>query len=86
MVLTDNEASMLSAATVNVLEQFDIRPDPKIEAVVGLVVASTTIYVPRMYLIRARIAKEKEDRRQTAASPADIASGVVIDMAGTKVN
>lgn len=54
MVLDDQEASLLANATANVLEQFDIRPDPKIEAIIGLIMAAGSIYGPRLYLINER--------------------------------
>jgi hypothetical protein len=59
MVLDDSEASLLANATANVLEQFDIRPDPKIEAIIGLIMAAGSIYGPRMYLISERKKADK---------------------------
>jgi hypothetical protein len=64
MVLQDAEASNLAAATANVLEEFDIRPDPKIEAVIGLVTAASMIYGPRIYLITERKKREAVERAQ----------------------
>lgn len=54
MKLEDDEAESLAGATSNVLAEFDIRPDPKIEAIVGLVTVSALIYGPRIYLITER--------------------------------
>lgn len=57
--LEDEEAEALAKSTAVVLEEFDIRPDPKIEAVIGLVTTAGMIYGPRMYLIAERKKREK---------------------------
>lgn len=62
--LEDEEANALAQSTAVVLEEFDIRPDPKIEAVIGLVTTASMIYGPRIYLIGQRRKKEKEERQQ----------------------
>jgi len=64
IALQDDEAKALSAATADVLKQFDIRPDPKIEAVIGLCMVAGGIYAPRVYLIRERLKEEKASREQ----------------------
>ena len=63
MKLQDDEAEALAKSTAVVLEEFDIRPDPKIEAIVGLVTTASMIYGPRIYLITERKKRErmKED-------------------------
>lgn len=63
MELEDTEAKNLSQAVVNVLDQFNIVPDPKITAVVGLVMTASAIYGPRAYLISERLAAQKKSRR-----------------------
>lgn len=60
MVLEEDEAKSLAGATSDVLRQFDIRPDPKIEALIGLAIVAGGIYGPRVYLIRERHKEEKE--------------------------
>lgn len=60
IALDDKEAESLAAATANVLTEFDIRPDPKIEAVIGLVTVAGMIYGPRIYLIKERKKAERE--------------------------
>jgi len=55
LVLTDDESKALAAATANVMSEFDIRPSPKAEAIVGLVITAGGIYGPRAYFIRERI-------------------------------
>lgn len=57
--LEDAEAEALAKSTAVVLEEFDIRPDPKIEAIVGLVTTAGMIYGPRVYLIAERKKREK---------------------------
>lgn len=64
MVLEDSEAENLAKATATVLTEFDIRPDPKVEAVIGLVTAAGLIYGPRIYLITERKKLEAEERRK----------------------
>jgi hypothetical protein len=55
LILTDDETKSLATATANVLQEFDIRPSPKAEAIVGLVITAGGIYGPRAYFIRERI-------------------------------
>lgn len=54
MALDQSEADLLAEATVNVLREFDIKPDPKVEAVFGLIIAAGTVYGPRFYLVKMR--------------------------------
>lgn len=61
LVLADEEAKVLAEASANVLSEFDIRPDPKVEAIFGLIVAAGSIYGPKAYLIRKRW-KEENDK------------------------
>jgi hypothetical protein len=64
LALEDSEAENLAKATATVLTEFDIRPDPKIEAVIGLVTAASLIYGPRVYLITERKKQEALDRQK----------------------
>lgn len=59
--LEDDEAEALAKSTAVVLEEFDIRPDPKIEAIIGLVTTAGMIYGPRVYLISERKKRERAD-------------------------
>lgn len=45
------------------MEQFDLRPDPKTQAIIGLVMTAGMIYGPRAYLIQYRRSQEKAERR-----------------------
>lgn len=80
MTLDQAEADLLAEATVNVLREFDIKPDPRAEAVIGLIVAAGTVYGPRVYLVKARQKTERETRTQTYNPEADNHEGVKIDI------
>jgi hypothetical protein len=69
MSLDKEESDLLANATVNVLEQFDIRPDPKTEAIFGLIVAAGTVYGPRAYSIQARRARERRAKKDAEMKP-----------------
>lgn len=62
LALAEDEATTLARASARVLEEFDIRPDPKIEAVIGLVIASASVYGPKVYFIRERLKVERAAR------------------------
>lgn len=51
LALKDEESKALAEATANVLSEFDIRPNPKVEAILGLVFTASGIYGPRVYFI-----------------------------------
>ena len=57
--LEEDEAKSLAMASANVMEQFNITPDPKVTAVLGLVTTCGMIYGPRVYSIRERKKEEK---------------------------
>jgi len=61
--LDDSESLALAGATAKVMEQFDMTPDPRITAIVGLITTAGTIYVPRYYLIRQRKAKKNKNNK-----------------------
>lgn len=70
LALEDEESRALATATANVLNEFDITPDPKIQAIVGLIATAGMIYGPRVVLIRMRKAsEEKEAEKPTFAMP-----------------
>lgn len=66
LVIDDSEGRMLAAAAANVLEEFDLKPDPKTQAIVGLVIAGATVYGPRAVLIQMRRAQEKAEKQAGA--------------------
>lgn len=68
MIIEDTEAKVLATAVADVLEQFDIQPDPKVQAIVGLVIAAGSVYGPRVYLIKERQKAQRKDK----AKPAEI--------------
>lgn len=63
MALEDSESEALAKATANVMDQFDIKPDPKIEALIGLMMVAGSIYGPRVYLIKERKKEERLEAR-----------------------
>jgi hypothetical protein len=56
------EGDMLANATVNMMAEFDIVPDPKTQAVIGMIIAAGIVYGPRAAMIRARLAQEAKER------------------------
>jgi hypothetical protein len=58
---------MLANAAANVLAQFDIAPDPKTQALIGLILAAGAVYAPRVVVYRARMAQERQERKAGVA-------------------
>ena len=71
MIIDKDEGNLLANATVNVLDQFDIHPDPKMQAIFGLIIASGSVYGPRIFLINKRRAAEREK------PPVDLSAQVI---------
>ena len=63
--IDSGDAQTLAAATANVLREFDITPDPKIAAVIGLIVAAGGVYGPMGVSIKLRKDKEARERRNS---------------------
>lgn len=63
--LKDDESKALAEATARVLEEFDWTPDPKVQAVVGLIMTAGSVYGPKVYFIRERKKAERAEREQT---------------------
>jgi hypothetical protein len=63
--LEDDESKALAQATARVLEEFDWTPDPKVQAVVGLIMTAGSVYGPKVYFIRERKKAERAERDQT---------------------
>lgn len=66
LVIDSDESKVLATSLANVLAEFDIQPDPKAQAIVGLIIAASSIYGPRMYLYNERMKREKIQRRPPA--------------------
>jgi hypothetical protein len=66
MMIDSEEGDLLAKSAANVLEQFDMTPDPKLQAAVGMIVACAVVYGPRVALIRARKALQKNEGDGTA--------------------
>lgn len=64
--IDESEAEYLARSTANVMEQFDLKPDPKTQAIIGLIVAAGTIYGPRIYMIKARQVATSKERKANA--------------------
>jgi hypothetical protein len=83
MVLEQSEADLLAEATVNVMREFDIKADPRAEAVIGLIVAAGTVYGPRVYNIKHRQKEEakvaKAVRTETYEPERDTTAGPIFD-------
>lgn len=54
------ESDALATSLANVLEHFDIAPDPKVQAIIGLVTTAGMIYGPRFYLYNERLKQSKK--------------------------
>lgn len=55
-----DESQTLAKAVDNVLQHFEVAPDPKIQALIGLIVVAAGIYGPRFYLYNERVKSEKK--------------------------
>lgn len=66
LAIEETEAKSLAGAVSNVLEEFDIQPDPKVQAIVGLIIAAGSVYGPRMYLIRERQKAQRKAKDKPA--------------------
>ena len=60
LAIGKQESDALATAVANVLAEFDVTPDPKVQAIVGLVVTAGTIYGPPMYLYNERMKASKK--------------------------
>ena len=61
--LEKKEADNLAGSLVNVMEQFDITPDPKWTAITGLITTSAMIYGPRIVMYRIDADNKRQMRR-----------------------
>lgn len=68
MALDEQESNDLANATVNVLDQFDFEPDPRITAVMGLVTTASMIYGPR-YIIYRNMKKKETTKNEESNEP-----------------
>lgn len=66
MAIDKAESDMLASAAANVLAQFDIAPDPKTQAIIGMITACGVVYGPRIVMIRARKAQQKKEAKGEA--------------------
>lgn len=66
--LDKEESDYIAKSSANVLEQFDITPDPKTQAIIGLIIALGTVYAPRYMLISMRVKAEKRNKENEKAT------------------
>lgn len=69
IAIDGEEGQMLAQASANVLAQFDIAPDPKVQAIIGLVMACGVVYAPRVIMFKARM---EQQRKETETGEAGI--------------
>lgn len=67
-VLDKQESDLLATAAADVLKEFDVTPDPKTQAIIGLIIALGTVYAPRAIMISARLKSEKKAAAENKAT------------------
>lgn len=67
LALEDAESKRMAEATGRVLQEFDIRPNPKAEAIIGLVICAGSIYGPRAYMINERKKRERANEHDNGS-------------------
>lgn len=63
LVLTEDEAKAITAVTVNMMEVFEVKPNPKVEAVAGFAMTVIPIYATKAFQIRNRRRKDRAAKR-----------------------
>lgn len=63
LALDEEEAKALSEGVKEVASHYDIEPDPKIMAWVGLIGTCSAIYAPRIMAYKMRRAQERKEER-----------------------
>jgi len=71
MEIDPEESSMLAAPMVDVMDQFGLKPDPKYEAIVGLITAASMVYGPRIYMM----SRSKQEKPMKNVTPQPSANG-----------
>lgn len=66
--VSDDESKVLGSATANFMDQFDLKPDPKITALVGLFGAFGTVFGPKVAMMMERQRQEKQDKKERKAN------------------
>lgn len=74
--LDNDEATTLATATVNVLNELDIQPDPKAVAIIGLMGAMGSIYGPRIYLYKEHLKAKKNKGEVVSLRPVNGSTSV----------
>lgn len=58
------EAEPLANSISNVLAEFDVEPNPKFTAMVGLISTASVIYGPRIYLYKQQKEEQKKEKKK----------------------
>jgi len=66
LALDDKESQSLAKATVNLAEQFEYKPNPKLEAMFSFAAVSASIYGPRIVLIKMEQSEKRKVKLATA--------------------
>jgi hypothetical protein len=66
-----SEGDLLANAAANLLAQFDIAPDPKTQAIIGMIMACGVVYGPRVMIVGAR---KRQERKEKATGEAGVYS------------
>lgn len=70
LLLSEQEAGAITGALVNLLEVYDVKPDPKVEAWAGVILTLGPITATKGFQIRNRRRKERAEKRaQPAPTP-----------------
>lgn len=80
--LEKKESDALSASIANVMEQFDMTPDPRFAAIAGLLTTGAMIYGPRLYLYKEYTNEKQRKRVAEKAEQAPANQQQFTDMSG----
>lgn len=63
--LAENESTALASSITRVIDEYGIEINSKLDAVIGLVVTSAAIYLPRAIAIKTRLTEAKSNDTET---------------------
>lgn len=66
--LDNDEAKALANSVSNVLAEFDVEPNPKFVALIGLASTASIVYGPRVYLYKQQKSKKKDNKKEVKES------------------
>lgn len=59
LMITDGEAKLLAKPLADILEELNLKPDPRLEKAFALIVAAASVYGPRVVMIQSRLKGER---------------------------